>query len=676
MTSTLGSVPRSVGRELARHLLTEAGGKARSTVRLLLIGSELEDVGRTSNGVMIEHYGFGASGGGEDGIDFAKAAGTLKARYRMALLGEEVACEQLGEERPEALVEFLRDAVTDDGVVGIFRIPATRPLVAALHTAGYGSVRETPRWKIVSRSERKRSPTMSPLARVARSAAKDGDWPLLAEIGEQALVDLQGAKQRAVVAAAYVVALRKLQRYVRCIAVFEEERDTLPLGAPLREAGDAVAAYLDSLHRMGASDRVAALVDELPRKLLRLLPVANAAQAGLMRTEPQRSLMLAHQAVAMAITPKVQQLGRYAYALQRHGRPAAEVWAAVREWAYLKVGPGEAFPHIGYLEAALASRRCRPRAALRALNRELDRAGLAPVRLRTPRHGFQLENLEADVAPAADREGPLVTVVMPAYNLAGWIDTAIAAVLAQTHGNLELLVVDDASTDGTGARARAWAARDDRVRVLELDRNRGAYVARNVGLRESRGAFITTHDADDWSHPQRLETQVEAIRAQGGVACITSWVRADVAGQLALRATGKVLHDDLSSLMFTREAFEALGYYDTVRASADSEYRSRLKLTFGDDAFADRTDLCMAFGRLSDASLTGGGPYAYDEFGYNHKRGFYWKCFRDWQLRCLDAGYVPRIEFPSHERVFWVPSDLRCSGDLPEYARAPKTEGA
>ena len=92
-----------------------------------------------------------------------------------------------------------------------------------------------------------------------------------------------------------------------------------------------------------------------------------------------------------------------------------------------------------------------------------------------------------------------VSVIMPAYNVAPYVGAAIGSVLDQTFTDLELIVIDDGSTDATFEIAAACAARDPRVRLLRKP-NGGISSARNHGLRAASGAFIAILDSDDlWS---------------------------------------------------------------------------------------------------------------------------------------------------------------------------------
>lgn len=108
---------------------------------------------------------------------------------------------------------------------------------------------------------------------------------------------------------------------------------------------------------------------------------------------------------------------------------------------------------------------------------------------------------------------PLVSVVMPAFNAERYVAAAMESVLAQTRRELELIVVDDGSTDGTARVAQGIAARDGRVRYhWQENRNQGA--ARNAGLTQAAGALVAFMDADDLWLPDKLRVQVVALEEQ------------------------------------------------------------------------------------------------------------------------------------------------------------------
>lgn len=108
---------------------------------------------------------------------------------------------------------------------------------------------------------------------------------------------------------------------------------------------------------------------------------------------------------------------------------------------------------------------------------------------------------------------PLVSILTPAYNAGQWIDETLASARAQTWSQLEVIVVDDGSTDDTLARAQRHAAEDARIHVL-TGANAGACAARNRAFEASRGAYIQYLDADDLIAPNKLERQMTRLLAE------------------------------------------------------------------------------------------------------------------------------------------------------------------
>ncbi len=101
-----------------------------------------------------------------------------------------------------------------------------------------------------------------------------------------------------------------------------------------------------------------------------------------------------------------------------------------------------------------------------------------------------------------------VSVIMPAHNAASVLERAVASVQAQTFADWELLIVDDASGDGTLALAQRMAVADPRIRVFEHPKQKGAGAARNTALSNARGRYIAFLDADDAWLPEKLDRQL------------------------------------------------------------------------------------------------------------------------------------------------------------------------
>jgi glycosyltransferase involved in cell wall biosynthesis len=112
------------------------------------------------------------------------------------------------------------------------------------------------------------------------------------------------------------------------------------------------------------------------------------------------------------------------------------------------------------------------------------------------------------------RRAPLVSVVVPVYDVAAYLPQALGSILAQTHRNLEVVVVDDGSTDESGAIADEHAARDPRVHVVHTD-NHGLGAARNEGIRHARGDLLAFADSDDVVPPGAYEALLRQQRRTG-----------------------------------------------------------------------------------------------------------------------------------------------------------------
>ena len=92
---------------------------------------------------------------------------------------------------------------------------------------------------------------------------------------------------------------------------------------------------------------------------------------------------------------------------------------------------------------------------------------------------------------------PKLSVIVPVYNTEKYLRECIDSILAQTFGDFELLLVDDGSTDSSGAICEEYAQMDERIRVIH-QKNAGATVARRNGVSHAGGEYITFVDSDDW----------------------------------------------------------------------------------------------------------------------------------------------------------------------------------
>jgi hypothetical protein len=179
---------------------------------------------------------------------------------------------------------------------------------------------------------------------------------------------------------------------------------------------------------------------------------------------------------------------------------------------------------------------------------------------------------------------PLVSVIIPAYDAAATIAETIESALAQTHRRIEVVVVDDGSTDATAAIAARFAARDPRLRLLSTP-NRGVAAARNAGIAESAGAFVAPLDADDLWHPSTLARQLRALETAGPDAGFAyAWFRRiDMEGRVIENGAPRVcvgraftrlvatnFVGNGSGLLLRRAAIEGVGGYHRALRAQDA----------------------------------------------------------------------------------------------------------
>ena len=292
------------------------------------------------------------------------------------------------------------------------------------------------------------------------------------------------------------------------------------------------------------------------------------------------------------------------------------------------------------------------------INQLFVRAGLAPIEKADAARPLALDNLATSAMPAGHSGDaqPKISVIIPAFKAQDTLHIALESLLRQTWANLEILVVDDASPDGTADVANEYAARDSRIRVFRMEVNGGPYAARNAGLARASGEFVTTHDSDDWSHPQKLEVQARALlKDVEQVGNVTHWVR--TLPHLFFRGTsrpsGQLIQWNHSSLMLRRRVLEKLGGWDEVRISADTELIRRLESAHGREVVRLLPDVPLSFALEEATSLTRRGvTHARTQFfGVRreyHESGLFW-------LQSLAPGALPAWQAPSGSRAFPAP---------------------
>src|SRR5690348_3696310 len=156
-------------------------------------------------------------------------------------------------------------------------------------------------------------------------------------------------------------------------------------------------------------------------------------------------------------------------------------------------------------------------AVLRPPRRPPERPSLATLRTWADRDGLASATvIRSGVRQPPDRSGPRVSVIMPAYNHQRYVAAALDSVIAQTHANLEIIVVDDGSTDATGAIVDDYAARCATHPLTVVHQaNAGAHEALNHGMALARGEIVALMNSDDLYAPDRLERVIAQMDRRG-----------------------------------------------------------------------------------------------------------------------------------------------------------------
>ena len=182
------------------------------------------------------------------------------------------------------------------------------------------------------------------------------------------------------------------------------------------------------------------------------------------------------------------------------------------------------------------------------------------------------------------------SIIMAVHNGARHLPAALASLTSQTFREWELVVVDDGSTDDTAQQLEQFARQDRRVALIRQE-HRGLTVSLNRAIAAAGGAYLARHDADDLSHPQRLERQVRYLERQPRVAAVGTageviGAEGEILAPLATRRRGAAIRRGLrsarvtpihGSMMMRRDALAAVGgYREAFRFSQDVDLWLRI----------------------------------------------------------------------------------------------------
>ena len=198
-----------------------------------------------------------------------------------------------------------------------------------------------------------------------------------------------------------------------------------------------------------------------------------------------------------------------------------------------------------------------------------------------------------DTSPSTDDRArrlssPLVSIILPTYNGSRYLDASIGSCLNQSYGNLELIIVDDCSTDATPEIIREREAKDARIKVITHERNRKLPGALNSGFSQARGEYLSWTSDDNLYHPEAIERMVGALRDRPDVSVV-------YAGYAVIGDSGQVLNTEParkpSSLVlgnvvgacfvYRKEVQDTVGPYDeTIFLAEDYDFWLRAAQRF------------------------------------------------------------------------------------------------
>ena len=200
---------------------------------------------------------------------------------------------------------------------------------------------------------------------------------------------------------------------------------------------------------------------------------------------------------------------------------------------------------------------------------------LSPLNVR--HLGAAVDATVAQLPLVSPSNGPLLSVLMTAHNVANYLEAAIDSVLAQSWRQLQLIVVDDASNDGTWELLQRLAQNDGRLCIRRLNVNLGTYYAKNLALSLAEGRFVFFQDGDDICHPERLRLGMQQLLLPGVLAVQGAYSRVEFPSTRVLPVNGLLHKLGLITLGVRREVFDAIGLFNCTTKASDDEFFQRLQ---------------------------------------------------------------------------------------------------
>jgi len=239
----------------------------------------------------------------------------------------------------------------------------------------------------------------------------------------------------------------------------------------------------------------------------------------------------------------------------------------------------------------------------------------------------------------AEHAQPLVSVIMPAYNVAAYVEEAIRSVMQQTVTDWELLVIDDRSTDNTYEIIRRVAAEDDRIRAMRNPHNMGVARTRNKGIAQARGRYVAFLDSDDAWLADKLEKQLALAGETGAGIVYCSYAIMDAAG-------GKAKEDYLvpASTNFERLMRENVILCSAMMVRGDILNKTQFNTDFYHEDFVLALDILKAgYTAAGCTQVLLKWRYIDNSRSFNKKKSAVnrWKVYRDYlKLPFIKSAWI------------------------------------
>lgn len=247
----------------------------------------------------------------------------------------------------------------------------------------------------------------------------------------------------------------------------------------------------------------------------------------------------------------------------------------------------------------------------------------------------------------------LVSIIMPSYNTAKYIEESIKSVLVQTYTNWELIIVDDCSTDNTDEIVRSFLS-DDRIKYFKHEKNSGAAVSRNKALREAKGKWIAFLDSDDLWLPEKLERQIAFMKANDYKFSYTDYEELDknstslnilVSGPKKVTKKGMYRYCWVGCLTVMYDA-EQIGLIQIKDIKKNNDYAMWLQVSKKANCY--RLPECLSFYIKHEGSISSGSKVKLIKHHYimwriaEHKCGLYAIVLT---IRNLFYGFLKKIKY-------------------------------